>query len=178
MKEFYQRLTEKSVIDDNNNEPKSDFRLLTRKYFNYNKFNSEKDHKVLQKFKKKSLRICPFDKGNGAVLMTKEQYHSKMDAVLSLEQFRRINLRKNAVPPNFKTDEQFDAILKNVKLSKGLLSTTFLQSAANHLSSTVFQRFTKRPILSTVRSMSHAVAVSLDKLIMSINTVAQIYLLR
>ena len=78
---------------------------------------------------KKKLRICSFDKRNRTVVMCKEQYHSKMDAVLSLEQFRQIKLPNNAVPPNFKIDEQFDAVLKIVKLFKGIFSEIFSNSS-------------------------------------------------
>jgi len=173
LEELYHQLTEKNIVADNAQGCKDQMRFLATQYFNRNRHNSEKEHKILLNLKKKNLRICPFDKGNGTVIMSNDQYAEKMSPILDSSQFQQIKLRKNALPPNIKLDEAFSELLDSVRSSKGMLKeafTNFRQISSNPAKLYGQPKVHKdnmpmRPILSTVGTMNHAVAQVIDKIL-------------
>ena len=106
--------------------------------------------------------------------MTKEQYASKMEKILQLNQFKLWKTtRSNALPPNIKTDEHFERLLDEAKKTNGILHELFENFSS--VSSQPAKLYTlpkihkedvpMRPILSTVGTMNHAVAQRLDRII-------------
>ena len=123
--ELFQGLVQNKVLDETDSASKAEIQSIARKYFNRNKNVSESEHKCLINLKKKNIRICPFDKGNGTVIMSNDMYFEKMKAILNKKQFSKMKLRKNALAPNIKIDEKFDKVLAKVKNSTGPLSEDF-----------------------------------------------------
>ena len=65
--------------------------------------------------KEHDLLAIPFDKGIGICIMKKESYHEKMDNIINLPQFEKVdNTRKNAKHPVLKEEERVTNILKNL----------------------------------------------------------------
>jgi len=171
--ELFQGLVQNKVLDETDSASKAEIQSIARKYFNRNKNVSESEHKCLINLKKKNIRICPFDKGNGTVIMSNDMYFEKMKAILNKKQFSKMKLRKNALAPNIKIDEKFDKVLAKVKNSTGPLSEHFksfrsvssLPSKLYGLPKVHKNEIPMRPILSTIGSMNHAVAKVLDRIL-------------
>ena len=65
---------------------------------------------------KNDLLAIPFDKGIGICIMKKEIYKTKLDAIINLPQFQKINItRKNAKHPVLKEEERIITTLQNMK---------------------------------------------------------------
>ena len=65
------------------------------------------------------LLAVPFDKGIGICIMKREDYHSKMDKIIALPQFEKLEkLRKNAKHPVLKEEDRVVGILKSLQQEK------------------------------------------------------------
>jgi len=173
VEEFYQKLIQKKLIDESDTNIKSQLKTISQGFYNRNRNVSQHDHNILINLKEKGLKVCSFDKGNGTVVMTANQYKEKMRPLLEGSQFQKIKLRKNAIAPNIKLDEKFDVLLTKVTNRKSFLSDIF--SSLKRVSSQPAKLYglpkvhkpniPMRPILSTVASMNHSVAQALDKIL-------------
>ena len=66
--------------------------------------------------KEKDLLAIPFDKGIGICIMKRETYNSKMEAIINLPQFEKVEKkRKNEKHPVIKEEERVISILKSLK---------------------------------------------------------------
>ena len=81
------------------------------------KMKSSRNINLTKKYlKQNKLLAVPFDKGIGICIMTIESYREKMDNILKLTQFEKINVtRKNAKNPIIKEEERVCSILKKMK---------------------------------------------------------------
>ena len=77
---------------------------------------SSKNIQMTKKYlKDHDLLAVPFDKGIGICIMKREDYHSKMDKIIALPQFEKLNkLRRNAKHPVLKEEERIVGILKSL----------------------------------------------------------------
>ena len=74
--------------------------------------------------KDNQLLAVPFDKGIGICLMKKEKYHEKMNDILGLSQFKKVqNKRKNAKHPVLNEEKRICDFLKELK-EKGEIGDT------------------------------------------------------
>jgi len=66
--------------------------------------------------KENNLLAIPFDKGIGICVMKKEAYHTKLNKILELPQFEKVNhTRKNALNPIIKEENRVVKILKDMR---------------------------------------------------------------
>ena len=123
---------------------------MTRKYL--------KDHDLL---------AVPFDKGIGICVMRKEDYHSKMDKIIALPQFKKLDQnRKNAKHPVLKEEERVLGLLKTLQQEKKIdealyqrLKPMGSQPARLYGLAKVHKEDTPmRPVLSMPGSAYHKVA--------------------
>ena len=71
--------------------------------------------KTKQYLKENNLLAVPFDKGIGICLMKKEKYQEKLDTIISLPQFAKLEVtRKNAKNPFIKEEERIVEELKEM----------------------------------------------------------------
>ena len=65
--------------------------------------------------KEKNLLPVPFDKGVGICVMKKGTYHAKLDKIINLPQFQKLqNSRNNAKQPVLKEEERVKNILTSL----------------------------------------------------------------
>merc|ERR1711888_564566 len=117
--------------------------------------------------KDNDLLAVPFDKGIGICVMKKEDYHSKMDKIIALPQFKKLdNHRKNAKHPVLKEEERVVGLLKALqqenKIDEALyqrLKPMGSQPARLYGLAKVHKEDTPmRPVLSMPGSAYHKVA--------------------
>ena len=66
--------------------------------------------------KENDLLAIPFDKGIGICIMKKDTYYNKMEAIINLPQFTKVEKkRKNEKHPVLKEEERIVNILKSLK---------------------------------------------------------------
>ena len=100
------------------NETISDINVKTVNYIKKCKrLKSSRNITLTKKYlKDNNLLAVPFDKGIGICVMSKEAYHTKLDAILQLPQFEKVTTtRKNAKHIVHKEEERIIAILKKLK---------------------------------------------------------------
>ena len=152
-----------------NNETISDINVKTVNYIKKCKrLKSSRNITLTKKYlKDNNLLAVPFDKGIGICVMSKEAYHTKLDAILQLPQFEKVTTtRKNAKHIVHKEEERIIAILKKLKLDGCIDEELFLKLkpigsqpprlyglAKVHKSSTPV-----RPVLSMPGSAYHLIA--------------------
>ena len=81
------------------------------------KLKSSRNIALTQKYlKEHNLVAVPFDKGIGICIMKVETYHQKLDEILNLPQFEKLDsTRKNAKHPILKEEERIIGILKSLR---------------------------------------------------------------
>ncbi len=100
------------------NETISEINVKTVNYIKKCKrLKSSRNITLTKKYlKDNNLLAVPFDKGIGICVMKKEAYHSKLDAILQLPQFKKvITTRKNAKHIVLKEEERVAESLKKMK---------------------------------------------------------------
>jgi len=122
--------------------------------------------------KEKDLLAIPFDKGVGICIIKKRSYHEKMDMIINLPQFEKMeNTRKNAKHPVLKEEDRVTNILKSLhdegKIDKELydqMRPRGSQPARLYGLAKVHKQNTPvRPVLSMPGSAYHKVAVYVAK---------------
>ena len=101
-----------------NNDIITDINVKTLNYIKKGKkLKSSRNITMTKKYlKDNKLLAVPFDKGIGICVMKQEAYHSKLDAILQLPQFQKINVtRKNAKHPVIKEQDRIVNALKLMK---------------------------------------------------------------
>ena len=118
--------------------------------------------------KEQDLLAIPFDKGVGICIMEREAYHRKLNKIISLPQFQKLeNRRKNAKHPVFKEEERVKEILtkllKEQKITEELYHTMKprgSQPARLYGLAKVHKKdIPVRPVLSMPGSAYHKVAI-------------------
>ena len=128
--------------------------------------------KTKQYLKENNLLAVPFDKGIGICLMKKEKYQEKLDTIISLPQFAKLEVtRKNAKNPFIKEEERIVEELKEM-LNSGQISQQLFeeikpsgsQPARLYGLAKVHKRGTPvRPVLSMPGSAYHRIAQRIAK---------------
>ena len=82
---------------------------------------------MTQKYlKNHDILAVPFDKGVGICIMTKNDYKKKMDKLINLPQFQKVEKgRSNAKNPILKEEERVTNILKDLKKEGKISETLF-----------------------------------------------------
>ena len=165
----------KIVDEQNEREVKQKLKKATNRYFATNKYNQRKNTKTLKNILDKNLRTCKFDKGNGVVVMTDEQYKEKMLAILNSDQFERLPLRSNALPPPLKDEETLEKLIDDIQkdtnsiILKDLVKNFYIcgsQPAKLYgLPKVHKDNMPMRPVISTSGSATNKIAKLLDKLL-------------
>ena len=81
------------------------------------KLKSSRHIQLTKKYLKvENLLAIPFDKGIGICMMKKETYENKMNTIINLPQFEKVEKkRKNAKHPVLKEEERIIDILQDLK---------------------------------------------------------------
>ena len=133
-----------------------------------NQFNSKAEINILRNIKKRGLRICRFDKGNGVVVLNESDFFKKMQTILDTPMFERLKQRKGAIPPNIKDEESLRNILDDIKIrssnfEKDVKNIYRSGSLAAELYGLPKVHKDGNPVLSTIGSANHMIAKVLNK---------------
>ena len=170
IEEFYQSFVSRNI---NINLDKHKWINVTNSYINKNKMQSNSDSKTLSNLKKKNIAICRFDKGNGLVILDKDDYIRKTYTVINNDKFSKVKVRLNGIPFPIKDDDFLHKCLKNLKSKKYIsedvlkkLWTKGSQPAKLYGLPKVHKIDTPmRPVLSMINTAQYKVAKYLDSIL-------------
>jgi len=176
---LYFQLVKQNLVQESDAEIKNKIRNIANHYIKQNQFNSKAPLHVLSSLRKKGLKVCKFDKGNGVVILNDETYFSKMNAIIELPMFEKANLRKGYKPPNIKDEEKLKSIIDEIPKReneselicelrkiylKGCLPAKLYGLPKVHKSN-----IPMRPVLSTIGSANYKLAKILHKFLRNFN---------
>ena len=140
---LFQKLVHNGYTTENNEDLKAKLKSIASRFMKQNQFNSKAEMNILRNIKKRGLRICRFDKGNGVVVLNESDYFKKMHTILDTPMFERLKQRKGAIPPNIKDEESLRNILDDIKIHEG--SSNFEKDVKNiYLSGSLPAKSTQR----------------------------------
>ena len=97
------------------NNDHNKWRRITNEYINRNHHMKCESVKILQKLRNENISICKFDKGNGLVILDKEDYNKKVFDILNCEKFKKVKHRKNGIPIPISDENKLKQLLTTLK---------------------------------------------------------------
>ena len=135
---------------------------------------NQKFHKTLSGLKKDdSIRICSFDKGNGIVIVNKEEYYEKLDKIIyDKSKFKEVEEHPNKPHPVIQNENKIKNFLqKNVKghIAKQeyerICPSGSQPGQLYGLCKAHKEDFPFRPVVSMINTAEHPLAQFLDEII-------------
>ena len=158
--------------NDISDETITDINVKTLTYIKKcKKLKPSRNIQLTQKYlKDNDLVAIPFDKGIGICVMKRQDYHKKLDTILNLKQFEKMETkRKNEKHPVIKEEERIVKILKELKgtnkideiLYKKLRPSGSQPARLYGLAKVHKEGIPTRPVLSMPGSAYHKICVQI-----------------